>query len=631
MNASVRLLQVCRFCLNSVEKQKSFPVDAVEERSGISYREFLHRWDSDGRMNHDLEEHLPQRVCRTCQRKVDDILHFQAETISNTQMLIAIAEAKQYGSLTTLENQLKSGLCRSGLHRLNLIKQVDATAEEIMQELRRNLLPACGINIKTETSDTAEDDALNEPMEYTEETVLDENCDLQLKFEVGEESYESPEKIAEVNTKKRPCIVQGCEPVIGRGLQHAKTKHRTYCKICGQVFGKHSHALYHVAIHKPKEERLRCSMCNKTFCRDYTLKVHLLESHGQTTASFECALCEQVFETKADLAKHREIHLASPCQFCDRRNPFGSYKRLLEHFRLAHKKQIFKCEHCAGSFLGRRELETHKEKHRDGTFDNCVEFALRSWNESFRCSVCERSFYNEEYLNRHREKVHKVYPLRVPEPKTSVTELDYKFKCKECDARYRLKSSLKGHVYKNHRTERKVCNHCGASFKSNNELDCHVRYVHTKDFRFKCEFCDKRCNTSSDLKVHRRTHTNERPYKCSYEGCYKDYKTHGAMKKHVRSVHTLERPYKCTYEACGRGFVCSELLKKHVLSHTKENPFKCGYCELRFNQNYSLRGHIRKHHPGQPDEVPADGEVRCEKDCLNHFIVASQTTSTICF
>lgn len=85
------------------------------------------------------------------------------------------------------------------------------------------------------------------------------------------------------------------------------------------------------------------------------------------------------------------------------------------------------------------------------------------------------------------------------------------------------------------------------------------------------------------------------------------------MKKHVRSVHTLERPYKCTYEACGRGFVCSELLKKHVLSHTKENPFKCGYCELRFNQNYSLRGHIRKHHPGQPDEVPADGEVRCEK------------------
>ncbi|EAT46893.1 AAEL001924-PA, partial [Aedes aegypti] len=344
----------------------------------------------------------------------------------------------------------------------------------------------------------------------------------------------------------------------------------------------------------------------------------------QATANHECSLCEQVFYKKTDLAKHREVHLKSPCQFCDRKKPFGSYKKLKEHFRMIHEKQIFKCEQCASSFLGRREHENHIEKHRDGTIDNCVEFALRLWNDDFKCTVCDRSFYNETYLDAHREKEHKVYNIKAPDCKSNMIVPDYKFKCKECDATYRLKSSLKGHVFKNHRSQPKVCTHCGATFKSNNELDCHVRYLHTKDFRFKCDFCDKRCNTNSDLQVHRRTHTNERPYKCSYEGCGKDYKTNGAIIKHIRSVHTMERPYKCSYENCDRSFVCSQQLKSHGFTHTKEKPFPCAYCELRFNQNYLRRAHCRKRHPGQPDEAclcvgifefpnPNRPNIRCSK------------------
>ncbi|XP_021699289.1 zinc finger protein 25 isoform X2 [Aedes aegypti] len=571
------------------------------------------KWqNSRAKLDQAIEEHLPQRICRTCQRKVDDVLHFQIETVSNMQLLMAVAKAKQYGSLTTLESQLQTDPCRNGLFRMNLIRSKDLSEAEIMQELRRNLLPESSIDIKTEPLDIV-DYAI---YQQTEDTVLDEcvvNNDLQMKFELGEETDEPTSKIAKLSVKKRPCTTQGCESVtIGQGMQHAIEKHRSYCKICGQVFGKLSQAMYHVAVHKPKEERLSCTICSKTFCRKYGLDTHLLEFHGQATANHECSLCEQVFYKKTDLAKHREVHLKSPCQFCDRKKPFGSYKKLKEHFRMIHEKQIFKCEQCASSFLGRREHENHIEKHRDGTIDNCVEFALRLWNDNFKCTVCDRSFYNETYLDAHLEKEHKVYNIKAPDCKSNMIVPDYKFKCKECDATYRLKSSLKGHVFKNHRSQPKVCTHCGATFKSNNELDCHVRYLHTKDFRFKCDFCDKRCNTNSDLQVHRRTHTNERPYKCSYEGCGKDYKTNGAIIKHIRSVHTMERPYKCSYENCDRSFVCSQQLKSHGFTHTKEKPFPCAYCELRFNQNYLRRAHCRKRHPGQPDEVVPDGKDNLE-------------------
>lgn len=307
--------------------------------------------------------------------------------------------------------------------------------------------------------------------------------------------------------------------------------------------------------------------------------------------------------------------MGSPCQFCDRKQPFGSYRKLLAHFRTVHEKQIFKCDQCASCFLGRREHEQHQEKHRDGTFENCVEFALRLWDDTFQCAACDRSFYNETYLKNHSEKEHKVYGIRKTEKEDLGDELEYKFKCSDCDARYRLKSSLKSHTWKNHRNSRVTCEHCGASFKTKNEADSHIRYIHTKDFRFKCEFCDKRCNTSSDLAAHRRKHTNERPYKCPYEGCEKDYKTNGALIKHNRSVHTMERPFKCSFDSCDKAFVCSHQLKKHAMAHTREKPYRCWYCELCFNSTYSRRMHCRRNHPDQPMEGEAVKQRdNCETD-----------------
>lgn len=216
-------------------------------------------------------------------------------------LLVAVAEAKHFGSLTSLKSQLHSEQCRKILHRLNLIKRVDGSEEELIKVLERNLLPDSVVDVKKEI------EVSEGSFEQSENGCLDNDSELelQLKFEVGDEQDdlidEPATKIAKEDSckvKKRPCTIHDCEPVIiGQGVQHAKEKHRTYCKICGQVFVRHSQAMYHVAVHKPKELRLQCEMCSRTFCRDYNLKSHLMEFHGQKMANHQCALCEQAFET----------------------------------------------------------------------------------------------------------------------------------------------------------------------------------------------------------------------------------------------------------------------------------------------------------------------------------------------
>lgn len=57
------------------------------------------------------------------------------------------------------------------------------------------------------------------------------------------------------------------------------------------------------------------------------------------------------------------------------------------------------------------------------------------------------------------------------------------------------------------------------------------------------------------------------------------------------------RPFRCTYEGCGKAFKSISHLKDHTQSiHMKLKPFECVFCKSLFSRNSSLKYHIKSIH-----------------------------------
>ncbi|KAI8840642.1 hypothetical protein BJ741DRAFT_595842 [Chytriomyces cf. hyalinus JEL632] len=88
--------------------------------------------------------------------------------------------------------------------------------------------------------------------------------------------------------------------------------------------------------------------------------------------------------------------------------------------------------------------------------------------------------------------------------------------------------------------------------------------------------------------------------------------------------YTKKGSYKCTWEACEREFKKPCLLKSHILTHTNEKPFGCSYegCDMAFIRNHDLKRHERSVHgqgegPGASCRFCAKAFTR-KDSCLFH-------------
>lgn len=235
-------------------------------------------------------------------------------------------------------------------------------------------------------------------------------------------------------------------------------------------------------------------------------------------------------------------------------------------------------------------------------------------NESHQwgCDLCEKLFITRQALFRHLRQHHK------------------EIKCEECNEIFIGKNLLEEHIKKLHKTDNnEVCSQCGKVFATRKQLNVHRKCVHENEMNFVCHFCGKNMFTKINLENHLRVHTQERPFKCTIEGCEKRFKQQGQVRRHVMT-HTTEQNYSC--EVCGIKIKTKYYLVQHRKIHFYDGLFKCDLCDMTFARPNYVNEHKKHRHSSVeiPAVCPECGKTFKNQKNLNVHMNLHRETKHIC-
>lgn len=170
-------------------------------------------------------------------------------------------------------------------------------------------------------------------------------------------------------------------------------------------------------------------------------------------------------------------------------------------------------------------------------------------------------------------------------------EIDYAFE-KSPEKKPKLK---KRRHDPNEKIEGKLCDLCGQYFdmitrKSFQEhYGNHLRYLKYKERRYCCDRCGTIYLTKKGIISHLSSNCSLAQYRCQI--CEnRTFKFLRSYNVHLLS-HNQDKPFKCDYEGCSRQFIRKEDFKLHQATHSDLRPFKCMQCDKSYKRRMDLREH----------------------------------------
>ncbi|XP_039762847.1 zinc finger protein 62 homolog isoform X1 [Pararge aegeria] len=335
------------------------------------------------------------------------------------------------------------------------------------------------------------------------------------------------------------------------------------CHFCGLLSKSRKNLTYHTEARH--SIIYSCTLCNIEFRALPEYYRHDRELHR----TLICDYCGKKFQQKSGIERHiKRKHLPMKCEVCKR-----NYKKMAflnNHMAVCHpevkwktvKRELTYCVECdmhfGTEFLYKRHLRTaiaHRPKPK-----------ITHNHLPAMCYICNFEFKRKNYLAEHMKLLH---PEHKEVKRKIVKELAY---CVECDlqfaSEYFYRRHLRYAVAHKRRIRAKVpCPDCGKIFSRKSYMDNHYKLIHVRKSQHYCELCDKHFINGYAIRTH---------------------------KKFVHEKY--EKPKNKICDICGRGFHTNRVLINHKRTHTGERPHKCSYCPAAFAQNVARKTHEKTQH-----------------------------------
>ncbi|XP_017821188.1 histone-lysine N-methyltransferase MECOM isoform X13 [Callithrix jacchus] len=246
------------------------------------------------------------------------------------------------------------------------------------------------------------------------------------------------------------CNVKFCidasQPDVGSWLKYIRfagcyDQHNLVaCQINDQIF-------YRVVADIAPGEELLLFMKSE----DYPHETMAPDIHEER--QYRCEDCDQLFESKAELADHQKF----PCS-----TPHSAFSMVEEDFQ--------------------QKLESESDLQEIHTIQECKE--------------CDQVFPDLQSLEKHM---------------LSHTE-EREYKCDQCPKAFNWKSNLIRHQMSHDSGKHYECENCAKVFTDPSNLQRHIRSQHVGARAHACPECGKTFATSSGLKQHKHIHSSVKPF-----------------------------------------------------------------------------------------------------------------------
>ena len=197
--------------------------------------------------------------------------------------------------------------------------------------------------------------------------------------------------------------------------------------------------------------------------------------------------------------------------------------------------RMYRCEFCGNEYICAKRILTHVVKTHDILLDETADH-ISVLKKNLSPKVCDVCGYKAKDANIYYIHFHKYFRHGVPLPQGWKP-----FKCDFCGKEFFTKFQLKDHKLTHFEETPFVCEHCGNGFKTRTCLNSHVFHKHSTVKRHKCPECVKTFKTHTQMIVHTRTHSGEKPFGCPH--CIYRSTTRGNLRLHLANRHKFETEY----------------------------------------------------------------------------------------